>query len=628
MIASAPATSDAGPSPAATTVPAPPRRPLYFGRSGAQSFGFWHEPARPTRGLSVVLVNPFGYEWICAHRGLRHLAESLAAAGYGVLRFDYPGTGDSAGSDEQGDRIAAWQVGIGEAVDEALAIGGMPVAVVGFRLGATLAALALSDRPDVAAMVLVAPVASGKAYARELRALQLAMDLPAAPAGEDSLPEQEAVGFLVNPATRAALDALALERAVHPPHRRVLLVERADMPSDARVTKALGGLGSGLETVRATGYDGLVLDPHKTVVPVELWRTIERWLDGAAAVSPPPGAQLPGRSSSRAAARVLELDVERLPPLPGGAAPVATRVRETPLAFGPNDRLFGILSEPVDAVERRRTAVVLLNPGAVHRVGCNRMWVTWARAWAALGFSVLRLDVGGLGDSAPAPGVAENQTYAPDALSDVRAAVLSLGTATGISRVVVGGLCSGAYLGFHAALSDSVPGVVGALLVNPVTFYWKPGMSLDVSPVKAYKQTSHYKRAIWQGETWRKALRGQIDWSLFAQSVARRSREVTRAKLAPVLRRLGVGGEGDDLDGNLRKIAARGVRTLFVFSEREPGLDALALHASAAMRTLQDSGAVRLVTVPATDHTFTPLWSQRRLAAELTGQLLARFADT
>jgi hypothetical protein len=46
---------------------------------------------------------PFGQEGIRAHRLYRVMSDRLAAAGYHVLRFDYYGSGDSAGSDEEWD---------------------------------------------------------------------------------------------------------------------------------------------------------------------------------------------------------------------------------------------------------------------------------------------------------------------------------------------------------------------------------------------------------------------------------------------------------------------------------------------------------------------------------------------
>ena len=47
--------------------------------------------------MGVVIVPPVGYEYWSSHRTLRTLAERLAGQGCCALRFDFDGTGDSAG---------------------------------------------------------------------------------------------------------------------------------------------------------------------------------------------------------------------------------------------------------------------------------------------------------------------------------------------------------------------------------------------------------------------------------------------------------------------------------------------------------------------------------------------------
>src|SRR5271168_1578528 len=67
--------------------------PIVFGGC----FGWYH----PGRGdLGVVLCGPHGYEDLCVHRHWRGLAQDLSRHGLPTLRFDYPGTGDSAEDDE------------------------------------------------------------------------------------------------------------------------------------------------------------------------------------------------------------------------------------------------------------------------------------------------------------------------------------------------------------------------------------------------------------------------------------------------------------------------------------------------------------------------------------------------
>src|ERR1051325_66360 len=88
------------------STPAALRREAFYLQSQEQPLFAWlHYPANPS-GHGVVLCAPLGYEQVHAHRSFRVLADQLAAAGVTALRFDYHGTGDSAGRDEDPDRLA------------------------------------------------------------------------------------------------------------------------------------------------------------------------------------------------------------------------------------------------------------------------------------------------------------------------------------------------------------------------------------------------------------------------------------------------------------------------------------------------------------------------------------------
>ena len=142
----------------------------YFG--GGRLFGSLHHPQR-LRGHStaVLLCNPFGEEASRAHRTFRVLATLLERAGYATLRFDYSGTGDSQGESADAT-IDAWLSDIGAAAARlGEAAGGARLAIVGLRLGATLAALAAARglvRPRH--LLMWDPIVDGAAYLRDLTA--------------------------------------------------------------------------------------------------------------------------------------------------------------------------------------------------------------------------------------------------------------------------------------------------------------------------------------------------------------------------------------------------------------------------------------------------------------------------
>src|SRR3954447_19799772 len=187
------------------------RLPLYFGASNRPLFGWYHAPETDARSEGVVICQPLGHEYMSAHRTMRHLADRLAAAGLPVLRFDYDGTGDSAGRDEDSDRLDAWIASIGEAVRWLREWSGCEhVSLAGLRMGGTLAALSSRDI-DVSRLVLLAPCDRGRTYARELKALSVS-----SPGAQQLQPASrvEAGGFVLTEETQRAIAAVDLTEIV------------------------------------------------------------------------------------------------------------------------------------------------------------------------------------------------------------------------------------------------------------------------------------------------------------------------------------------------------------------------------------------------------------------------------
>lgn len=141
-------------------------------------------------------------------------------------------------------------------------------------------------------------------------------------------------------------------------------------------------------------------------------------------------------------------------------------MRERICNFGPDNGLFGILTTPDDDVKVADAPVALiLNAGIVHRVGPFRMHVDIARQLASEGFSTLRLDLSGLGDSAPRTGKLRSEDRAK---LDVCDAMDYLTELEGVDEFVLLGLCSGAYNAHQVAAKDER--IVGAVFLDGIVF--------------------------------------------------------------------------------------------------------------------------------------------------------------
>ena len=512
------------------------RTPLFFGPG---LFGWYHAPVEQQRELAAVICQPLGHEYINAHRSMRHLADRLARAGIPALRFDYHGTGDSAGTDEDSGRVAAWRDSVSEAIKTVRELSGSPrIALVGFRFGATLAAQFESD-----ALVLWAPVMRGKSYARELKALRLTSGTMG--------------GFEYTEETQRDIAALSI-----------------DKPEAVTIWPDPHG---------ESAYAEMLAPPHNTKVPFETIDEIVHQLTVASSRLP-LGSTAPRQPAT-------------------GNRQLIDGLRESILP----GRTFGIVTEPATGAKPAPT-ILLPNAGSAHHVGPGRLYVLLARALARQGFRVIRLDLPGLGDSVVEDASRENHPYEPPATP----VLAELMPALGHDSYIVAGLCSGAHAAFHAA--RELP-VVESILINPLTFYYEPGMSLDTGPsTNQYSEWQRYLQLARSGEGWRKVLHGNVGVAnVLSTVVARFSRR---------------GRRNANLADDLRRIAGSGRRLTFLFSRLDSGYDLLMLSAGPEVKRLQKQGRLDLWRIEGANHTFDAKEAREAMIARLIEHLAGRYLSS
>lgn len=228
---------------------------LFFGSSGRQLFGAYHTPpvGVSSRG-AALLCPPWGSEYLVSHRILRRLAARLSDSGYHVLRFDYYGTGDSAGERDEGD-LTSWYADAALALDELRDMSGQTtVAVFGIRLGAVVAWRLALTRSDVRTLVMWDPVVNGADYVKELVLAQKETDrwsLSPIGMGTGSNGTLQLLGFPLTPAMRGSVEAITAAEFQQPTKVGVKLFYSDVLPGRAPLGAALeaGGTPFEVETV-------------------------------------------------------------------------------------------------------------------------------------------------------------------------------------------------------------------------------------------------------------------------------------------------------------------------------------------------------------------------------------------
>ena len=566
-------------------------KPVYLDAAGEAVAGMFHAPEGTPSGVGVLLLAPFGWDDQSAFRPRRDWACALAAAGHAALRIDLPGSGDSAGSPRDPDRLGAWTAAAAAAAAWLRQGGAGRVTVIGMGLGGLVALSALADGTPIEDLVLWGVPARGRTLVRELKAFGR---LEASQTGEDAgdVPADEirAGGHVLTAQTAvavSALDAAELLRQRAP--ERALLLGRDGMGPDEALRAALMDAGTAVDSDPGHGWGAALAGPQFAVTPWAVLTLTVEWL----------GAQRPGPAGlwHATAPATFELDVD-------GVA-----VRETALQFDVDGcRLFGVLAEPADGAVSAPGTAVLLNAGAIRHIGPNRMWTEAARRWAATGVPTLRLDVEAIGESDGDAEAYEDDAafYVPRLTEQVRRVLDALVERGLPPRFLLAGLCSGAFWAFHAALADER--VRCAVLLNPQLLFW----DADAGPRRELRRAL----SVLTPSGFRALLRADRPFA--------RILEIVRWLLAAALRRRHGGGDrapsGDALHAALESLRTRDQRLELAFSGNEM------LHAELAregrLPDLERRG-VAVHDLPHLSHTLKPLGAQAATHAMLD-EALAR----
>lgn len=546
----------------------------------------WYHPAPSRR--AVLICGAHGFEDLCARRGLRQLAEALAVAGLPVLRFDWPGSGDSAGEETDADLVPRWRESVKDAArflaEEA---GVTEVVLVGLRLGALLAAIEApaieaSAGVKLAGLALLAPTASGRAYLREMTVLGGIMR----PVGlqESDLPGPgvcDVCGFRILPPTADALKPLALATAAPLPAVPVLL-----MPQKGNDVRALvaryGEAGCALTVAPFEGYESMICDPTASVVPEAAYEAVAGW------VTTMPDR--PAGSSRPVSASALEGD--------GWV--------ETGVTFGAYGGMAGIVCRPAAGVSPGVDPVVLVNSGMNHHVGWGRMTVRQARALACAGIPSLRYDTAGIGDSRPEQ--AELPLYDATAQRGLTLAVDTMIDAFG-GKPTVYGACSGAYTALHGALADERIGRI--VIANLMTFRWTPELGFEVSNFGTVRRTEVAADLAGLDP-------GRLGWRVVLARLDYQRVRIQRALGRRWTRwRHGRAAAGEDIAAWFRRLSERAMKVAVIYADGDPGVARLEEVAGPGGKALTRLPGVSVTMLEHADHSLTPRRAQDAILTTL-----------
>ena len=268
-------------------------------------------------------------------------------------------------------------------------------------------------------------------------------------------------------------------------------------------------------------------------------------------------------------------------------------MRESAVLFGESKSLVGIVTDP--QTESNGLGVLFLNAGGTHRVGPQRMSVRFSRRLAEMGFTCLRFDHGGVGDSRRR---VDNLPFAESSVKDGRDAMDFLQATRGLEKFVVSGVCWGADNAVRVCAADAR--VVG---VAAIDFYAVPSVR---------HLFRIYPARLLTARSWMNILRGRSrilkQLKAFVSAVARSMVEGRGARddVLPAM-------PPDAVVDLMSELVGRGVNMSFAFAMSADSYDQYASKFRRPMSELEKTGKLRVKVFKDADHLFTLRHNQAQL---------------
>jgi len=283
-------------------------------------------------------------------------------------------------------------------------------------------------------------------------------------------------------------------------------------------------------------------------------------------------------------------------------------MKEQAFTFGDKKGLCGVVTDPQEKGDNL-PGLIILNSGLIPHVGPNRLSVRLARRAAESGFTCLRFDFSGIGDSSLRD---DHLPFEDSAPQEVIAAMDFLGKARGIKTFILTGICSGADTSFFTALQDER--VVG---IAPVDFYGVGSVGY---------QLKNYRRRLIQPRSWLNLATGKSDiWGMVAK-LPGKIRGGNKEESAAI---------EDEVNGSFpsvrqivdhyKSLFERNFKAYLLYSAGSPAYYNYSNSFKNALKSYASKGALRVSYLKHADHGFTLRYNQEQYLENLEAWLKSSF---
>ena len=290
---------------------------------------------------------------------------------------------------------------------------------------------------------------------------------------------------------------------------------------------------------------------------------------------------------------------------------------QTIVNFGENNHILGILSHPENSTNKNNDlpALILLNAGIIYRIGPNRIYVKMAKEFAKNGFTTLRFDYSGLGDSVI---YQDEEAFDSYQINECIDAMDFLEKETGTSKFILIGICSGGDVGFNTAIKDNR--VAGIILING-QLHEMEILRLLSPIIDKNINIRYYKKNLFNYKRWLKLISGKsFALKNIKYILSDRSHKKSGKNEIPISQNFST--------DNWEHLINRNIEIFLIYSQGSIGYDIFNLTLAKYMKKYIEMKKVDFKLIKDTDHVFTPQWSQDYLAATVVKWMKKKFLQT
>jgi len=296
-----------------------------------------------------------------------------------------------------------------------------------------------------------------------------------------------------------------------------------------------------------------------------------------------------------------------------------------PVSF-PNEngfRLAGTLHRPAQP-RAGLPAVILLSPGVKMRVGPGRLYVPMTQLLNDQGYTVLRFDFHGLGDSEGEASETQlidiyNQVEVGRYVADTLSAMRYLREQHGFGKFMLGGLCGGATTAALAAERDAdVTHLLGVGIAIALSGDATPAKYL--TRVELDSRRKGYFKRLMQPKSWLRLLTFQSEYGVIWRSLKRmviKDQAQKQTQASEPVQSMALGNANPLFPPAFFAFLKRGGQALLLFSEKDrlPSEFEEKFTLPYAARLAPFQGQMKVHTVPGANHVLSmPEWRQEALA--------------